>query len=93
MKQINKILIITTEGCSGCNTTRHNIKEAISQVSYNIEIELKDWHDIPRDFIRAQKIKDFPTVLYLINERVVNKSVGTYPTAIYLRWIDIHFKK
>lgn len=92
---MNKILILTTKGCEACNIARHNITAAIVQCDSidNIEVETKDWHDEKRDFIAAHKVKDFPTVFYMLDERVVSKSVGTYPIPVYIRWIDMYFKK
>lgn len=90
---MNKILIITTEGCEACSIAKCNINAAIVQSSIDIDVEDKDWHDINRKFIITNKIKDFPTVIYFVDDKIVNKTVGTYPSAVYLRWIDIYFKK
>jgi hypothetical protein len=90
---MNKILIITTEGCEACEIAVKNVDYAIFQTSrVEVESEVNDWHDIKRDFIVKQHIKDFPTVVYMIDERVIHKAIGTYPTAVYLRWIDMYFK-
>ena len=90
---MNKILILTTEGCDACIIAKYNIELALSQTSVDITLELKDWHEVSKDFIHKNKIKDFPTVLYFIDDKLVNKSIGTYPSAVYLRWIDMYFKK
>ncbi len=90
---MNKILILTTEGCEGCSIVKTIINELISACKVDIKLEIKDWHEMTRDFIVSHKIKDFPAVLYIINGKVVNKAIGTYPSAVYLRWIDIYFKK
>lgn len=87
----NKILLITTKGCEGCAIAKENIKLAITQSSKNIELEVVDKDEVKKDFVIANKIKDFPTTFYLINERVVHKSIGSYPAPVYLRWIDIYF--
>lgn len=90
---MNKILILTTEGCEACTIAKNNVDVALLQTSIEIEREVKDWHEEKREFIVKNKIKDFPTVLYFINGRIVNKAVGSYPSAVYLRWIDIYFKR
>lgn len=90
---MNKILILATEGCDACIIAKHNVELALAQTSVDITLEFKDFHDVSKDFIIKNRIKDFPTVLYFVNDRVVNKSVGTYPSAVYLRWIDLYFKK
>ena len=89
---MNKILILTTEGCEACVIASNNIEVAILQASVDIEKEVKDWHDEKREVIIANKVKDFPTVLYYVDDKVVKKAVGTYPSAVYLRWIDMFFK-
>ncbi len=90
---MNKILILTTEGCEACDIAKRNVDIAISQANVEIEIEVKNWHEEKIEFISRNKIKDFPAVLYFVNNRLVNKAIGSYPSAVYLRWIDIHFKK
>lgn len=90
---MNKILILTTEGCEACDIAKNNIDIALTQTSIEIKLEVKDWHEMTRDFILSNKIKDFPAVLYIINGKVVNKAIGSYPSAVYLRWIDVFFKK
>ena len=88
-----KILILTTEGCEACDIAKCNVNAAIVQSS-NIEItrEVKDWHEMDKSFINANKIKDFPAVLYICDDIVVNKTIGTYPSIVYLRWINMYFK-
>lgn len=90
---MNKILILTTEGCEACDIAKSKVEEAIFMCKVQIKLEVKDWHEMTREFIVSHKIKDFPAVLYMINGKVVNKAIGTYPSIIYLRWIDIYFKK
>lgn len=88
-----KILVITTKGCEACEIAINNIKEAISQADADIEIETKDFKEVPKDFIKRNGIKDFPAIFYLTSSIVKFKCIGTYPVAVFLRWIDIHFKK
>lgn len=90
---MNKITIITTVGCEACEIAKNNVDIAIAQSTPKIEVEVKDWHEFKKDFIHSNKIKDFPTVLYTIDNKLVNKAVGSYPSAVYLRWIDMYFKK
>ena len=87
-----KIVIVTTEGCEACNIAQRNVDVAIVQARQDIEIEVKDWHNIEKDLIVKNKVKDFPTVLYFIDDKVIHKAVGSYPSAVYLRWIDMYFK-
>ena len=89
---MNKILIVTTSGCEACNIAIDNVNNALLQSSEIIEKEIKDWHDCTRNFIVENKIRDYPAVVYLNDKKVIKIAIGTYPTAVYLRWIDIYFK-
>lgn len=88
---MNKILVLTTEGCEACTIAEANVKNAIKQSDKKIVVCVSDWKEVSRDFIRDNNIKDFPAVIYLIGKTVVNKTYGTYPQAVYLRWIDMYF--
>lgn len=90
---MNKILILTTNGCEACDIAERNVDIAISEAKTEIQVDIKDWREEDRNFIKENKIKDFPTVLYIIDNNIVHKAVGSYPSAVYLRWIDIYFKK
>lgn len=90
---MNKILILTTEGCEACNIAKTNVESAVTDFNKKVFIEIKDWHDIKLEFIKKEHISDFPTVIYMINEKIVHKSTGTYPSAVYYRWMDMYFKK
>lgn len=89
---MNKILILTTKGCEACTIAKNNVDIAIKQTGKQIELEIKDWREEGRNFVDMYRIKDYPAVLYFIDNKLVNKAIGTYPSAVYLRWIDIHFK-
>ena len=89
---MNKILILTTEGCEACDIAQRNVDIAISQATTEIQIKIKDWHEEKRDFIVKNKVKDFPAVFYFIDDKLIHKAVGSYPSAVYLRWIDMYFK-
>ena len=87
-----KIVIITTEGCEACEIAKRNVDIAMSQATTEIMIQVNDWHKVSKDLIVKNKVKDFPTVLYIIDDKVIHKAVGSYPSAVYLRWIDMYFK-
>lgn len=89
---MNKILVLTTEGCEACAITETNVKNAIKQSDKKITVCVSNWKEVSRDFIRNNNIKDFPAVIYLIGKTVVNKTYGTYPVPVYIRWIDMYFK-
>lgn len=89
---MNKILILITEGCEACDIAQRNVDIAMSQATTEIQIEVKDWHEEKKDFIIKNKVKDFPTVFYFIDNKLIHKAVGSYPSAVYLRWMDMYFK-
>lgn len=90
---MNKILIITTKGCEACNIAVNNVKAAIKQTSRNINLEITDYNNIDRHFLKKERIKDFPAIVYFVDDKIMNKSIGTNPIIVYLRWIDMFFKK
>lgn len=89
---MNKILILTTKGCEACSIAQRNVDIAVIKSSKEIDCETKDWHDVSKDLINKNRIKDFPTVLYYIDDKIIHKAVGSYPFIVYLRWIDMYFK-
>ena len=92
-KPTNRILIVTTEGCEACNIAEDNVVAAVAQSSIDIDIEVKDYHEFTKQEQKEYKLNDYPTVLYMFGETVLIRTVGTYPTPVYLRWIDMYFKK
>jgi hypothetical protein len=92
-KLTNRILIVTTEGCEACNIAEDNITSAVAQSSIDLDIQVKDYHEFTKQEQKDYKLKDYPTVLYMFGETILFRSVGTYPIPVYLRWIDIYFKK
>jgi len=88
-----KIVIVTTEGCEACNIAEDNITAAVAQSSVDVDIIIKDFHEYNKKEQKIYRLKDYPTVLYFVNNEVVHRAVGTYPVPVYLRWIDVYFKK
>ena len=86
-----KILVITTTKCEACNIAKSNVSSAVEGYK-NISLVIKDRKDVDKAFLKENKIKDFPTVLYMIDDRIVSKSCGTYPTVVYTHWIKMYFK-
>ena len=87
-----KIVIVTTSGCEACKIAENNVNQAVAQTDKEIEVEVKDFKEVPRSILVLNNIKDYPAVLYYIDEKVIKSSVGTYPSPVYLRWIDMFFK-
>lgn len=94
MEQItkNKILLITTKGCDGCTIAKRNIFQALSNTSKKINLEIRDCEELTKTYIRKLGIKDFPAIILLKDDEIKVKYVGSVPTIVILRWIDVHFK-
>lgn len=74
----NVIRLITTEGCEGCIIAERLINKAISVAEVDIFFEVIDCLDpYYYDFIRQNNITDYPTTLYIVNDKVVDKTIGT----------------
>ena len=91
---VKKILLITTIGCLGCDVQNRNIDEAIKQfkLKYKLSKEVKDWRKVDRSLLKQINVKDFPTTVFLVNDKIRFKCVGSYPTAVIVRWIDLYMK-
>lgn len=84
-------MLITTEGCQGCTIARNSIKDAISQTKKSITFEERDSTEVKKKFLRTFGIADFPAILFFKDEELKVKKVGSVPSIIILRWIDINF--
>lgn len=89
---MNKIVLITTKGCEGCNIMHKNIKQALENTSKKIEYITKDISDLTKAEKAKLKSSDFPTTLFYKDTRLVRKEVGTRPYIVVVRWIDVDFK-
>ena len=89
---MNKIVLITTKGCEGCNIMHKSIKQALDCTSKKIEYVVKDVTELTK--LQKSKLKtyDFPTTLFCKNNRITRQEVGTRPYIVVVRWIDIDFK-
>ena len=74
----NAIRLITTEGCEGCAIAERLIKKAISVAKVKIYLEVIDCLDpYYYDFIKQNNITDYPTTFYIVNDKVIDKTIGT----------------
>lgn len=88
---MNKIMLITTKGCEGCTIARNSIKDAISKTKKFITFEEKDTTEVNKKFLKTFGIEDFPAILLFKNEKLKLKWIGSVPSIVILRWIDINF--
>lgn len=92
---MNILLLITTKGCLGCNIAKDIILSALEDTSKIIDFKIQDVGNIDKSFITSNKIKDFPTLVFIESsfnkEKVLFKYTGTMPKAVINRWIDVYF--
>lgn len=89
---MNKIVLITTKYCEGCNIMHKSIKQALNCTSKKIEYVVKDISELTKEEKSKLKLNDFPTTLFYKDARLVRKEVGTRPHIVVVRWIDVDFK-
>ena len=89
---MNKIVLVTTKGCEGCNIMHKSIKQALNNTSKKIEYVTKDITELSKDEKSKLKTSDFPTTIFYRNNRITRQEVGTRPYIVVLRWIDVDFK-
>lgn len=95
MKTIEKkILVITTNGCIGCEVQRRNVHEAIKQVHHlgNITQENADWKKVSRTLLKQCNVKDYPTTIFLVDNQPRFRCEGSYQVPVLVRWIDLYMK-
>lgn len=89
---MNKIVLVTTKGCEGCNIMHKSIKQALDCTSKKIEYVVKDVTELTKEEKSKLKTYDFPTTLFYKNNRITRQEVGTRPYIVVVRWIDVDFK-
>lgn len=89
---MNKIVLITTKYCEGCNIMHKSIKQALTCTSKKIEYVVKDISELTKEEKSKVKLCDFPTTLFYKDARLVRKEIGTRPHIVVVRWIDVDFK-
>ena len=88
---MNKIILITTKGCEGCTIARNSIKDAINQTKKSVTFEEKDTTEVSNKFLWLFKITDFPAILLFKDEKLKVRKIGSVPSIVVLRWIDVNF--
>lgn len=89
---MNKIVLITTEGCVGCDIMKRSIKSAIEQTKVDITVEELDIKKVNYKFIRQFKVNDVPCVLFFKDNNYLFKKIGSVPAVVVVQWINVHFK-
>lgn len=89
---MNKILLITTKGCFGCDIMRKSIKDAIAKTKVDIDFTEEDVEIVDKKLLKKFDIKDFPCVIFFKNNKYLFKKVGSVPEVVVVQWINVHFK-
>lgn len=79
---MNKVLVVTTEGCQACYILNTLIGLAIQAYGKPIETESKDFKDVDKDMLKRYNIGDFPTAFLIKDDKVVYYFIGTRPVAV-----------
>lgn len=74
---MNKIILITIEGCEGCKIMNNVINKALSFLAIPIKFDKLDYTSLSKDFIDTYDITDFPTTLFIKDDVLKAKIVGT----------------
>lgn len=74
----NLVMLITTNGCEACHIAKRLIEKAISCVEIDIRFEIVDCLDpYYWNFIKENNVTDYPTTLYIVDDIVKDKTIGT----------------
>lgn len=88
------IYLITTKGCEGCKIAERLIKEAINKSTFtHIQLKIIDClDDNYKQLIKDNNITDFPTMLFVRENYVLYKYIGTSPIHKIINLIQYWFK-
>ena len=89
---MNKITLITSEGCLGCEVMKASIKSAIEKTKVDIEIEEMDIKNTSKYIIRRFNITDTPCAIFFRNDKYLFKKIGSVPAVVVVQWINVHYK-
>lgn len=89
---MNKVTLITSEGCLGCEVMRNSIKEAIEKTNVSLKIEEMDISNTSKKFIKEFHIEDTPCAIFFKGDKYLFKKIGSVPTVVVVQWINVHYK-
>ena len=89
---MNKITLITSEGCIGCQVMKNSITNAIQQTKVDVTVETIDIKDVNKKFIKTFHIEDTPCALFFRDDKYLFKKIGSVPVVVVVQWINVHFK-
>ena len=89
---MNKVTLITSEGCLGCEVMKKSIKEAMLKTKVSLEIEELDICKVNNTFIKKFHIDDTPCAIFFKDNKYLFKKIGSVPTVVVVQWINVHYK-
>ena len=89
---MNKVTLITSEGCLGCEVMKNSIKAAIDKTKVSLEIEEMDINNTPKYIIRRFNVTDTPCAIFFRNDKYLFKKIGSVPSVVVVQWINVHYK-
>lgn len=89
---MNKITLITSEGCLGCEVMKASIKSAIESTKVFIDVEEIDISKADKILIKKFHITDTPCALFFRDDKFLFKKIGSVPAVVVIQWINVHYK-
>ena len=89
---MNKITLITSEGCLGCQVMKNSITAALLKTNTDIPVEIIDIKDVDKKFIKRFNITDTPCDIFFKNNKYLFNKIGSVPTVVVIQWINVHYK-
>lgn len=76
---MNRVVLITTEGCEGCNIMKRIVSNAYLDAKVeNVSFGEYDFREREvEDIVKDNNISDFPTTLFIKENKVIDKIIGT----------------
>ncbi len=76
---MNRVVLITTEGCEGCDIMKRIVSNAYLEAKVeNISFGCYDFKEREvEDLVKKYNIKDFPTTLFIKENELIDKILGT----------------
>lgn len=81
MNKNNVIRIITTQGCLGCDIIKTLVSDVLKDFAKDIiKVEIIDCLDDDcKQFIKTHVIYDYPTIVFIQDDKILSIYTGTMP--------------
>lgn len=75
----NRVILITTDGCEACAFMQRIVAKAYSEAKVeDTSIGVYNFQDREvEDLIQKNNVKDFPTTLFIQDDKTIGKFIGT----------------